>query len=217
MRRAAPAFIVLSAAALFSCLPPRPTVAPPPPTVESVEGYATFRLTRDDETAKSRISFILRLPDQGRIEVIDPLGRSVSLLFIEGAQAHLLLPGRRAYWTSGREEVMSRLLGFAAELADLVHILAGREDRLTGWALEKDAQGRVVRGRRDDLEFETRLFFEKSPVPQLLILSRNHDRGSLRVLRLNFNQPLKENAFDLFFLKEKGYRAVGWDEVEKWL
>ena len=217
MRRAAPALAALSAAALFSCLPPRPAVAPLPPAVESVEGYATFRLTREGETAKSRLSFILCLPDHGRVEVIDPLGRTASLLFVEGEEAHLVLPGRRAYWTSGRAEVMSKLLGFAPELADLIHIFSGRGERLTGWVLEKDTQGRVVRGRHNDLAFEIRLFFEPSSVPQLLILSRNDDRGSLRVLRLNFNQPLKESAFDLFFLKERGYRAAGWDEIEKWL
>lgn len=217
MKRSAPALLLLSALALFSCLPSRPAVTPVPLTVESVEGFATLRLARDGGTAKSKFSFLFRLPGQGRIEVLDPLGRTASLLFLDDELAYLVLPARRAYWKSGREEVMSKLLGFSLGLEDLTYILTGRGDLLHGWNLEKDGQGRVVHGRRDDLRFEVRQFFEPSPLPRLLVLTRAEDKGSLRILRLSFNQPLKEKAFDLFFLDKDGYRPADWAEVEKWL
>lgn len=217
MRRSAPALLFLSALALLSCLPSRPAVAPLPPTVESVEGFATFRLAREGGTVKSKLSFLFRLPSQGRIEVLDPLGRTASLLFLDDDVAYLVLPGRRAYWKSGRDEVMTKLLGFALGPEDLIYILTGRGDRLNGWSLEKDSQGRVVRGRREDLQFEVRQFFERSPLPRLLVLSRAEDKGSLRVLRMSFNQPLKAKAFHHFFLDEGGYRPADWNEVERWL
>jgi len=217
LKRSRPALLLLSAAALVSCLPSRPAVAPLPPTVESIEGFATFRLAREGETAKSKLSFLFRLPGQGRIEVLDPLGRTASILFLDNDVAYLVLPGRRAYWKSGREEVMSRLLGFSLGLEDLTHILTGRADRLSGWSLENDSRGRVVRGQREDLTFEVRQFFEPGPLPWLLVLSRAEDKGSLRVLRINFNQPLKEKAFHYFFLDEGGYRPADWNEVERWL
>jgi outer membrane biogenesis lipoprotein LolB len=185
--------------------------------VESIEGFASFRLAREGGTSKSKLSFLFRLPDRGRVEVLDPLGRTASILFLDGEEAYLVLPGRRAYWKSGRDEVMSKLLGFALGLEDLTHILTGRADRLNGWSLEKDSQGRVVRGRCEDLRFEVRQFFERSPLPRLLVLSRAEDRGSLSVLRMNFNQPLKPKAFHHFFLDEGGYRPADWNEVEKWL
>lgn len=217
MRRGVSALLGLSAAALVSCFPTRPAVAPLPPTVESMEGFATLRLARSGETAKSRLSFVVRLPGQGRIEVLDPLGRTASLLFLDDDVAYLVLPSRRAYWKSGRDEVMSKLLGFALELQELTDILTGRGDRLSGWTLEKDGQGRVIRGRREDLRFEVRQFFDRSLIPRLLVLSHGEDRGSLRVLRLNFNQPLKAEAFRHFFLDEGGFRPAEWDEVEAWL
>ena len=217
MRRSAPALLFLSALTLFSCLPFRPAVSPLPPTVESIEGFATFRMAREGGTVKSKLSFLFRLPGQGRIEVLDPLGRTASLLFLDDDVAYLVLPGRRAYWKSGREEVMSKLLGFALGPEDLIQILTGRGDRLSSWTLEKDSQGRVVRGRREDLQFEVRQFFERSPLPRLLVLSRAEDKGSLRVLRMNFNQPLKAKAFHHFFLDEGGYRPADWNEVERWL
>jgi outer membrane biogenesis lipoprotein LolB len=174
-------------------------------------------MAREGGTVKSKLSFLFRLPGQGRIEVLDPLGRTASLLFLDDDVAYLVLPGRRAYWKSGCEEVMSKLLGFALGPEDLTHILTGRGDRLSGWTLEKDSQGRVVRGRREDLQFEVRQFFERSPLPRLLVFSRAEDKGSLRVLRMNFNQPLKAKAFHHFFLDEGGYRPADWNEVERWL
>jgi outer membrane biogenesis lipoprotein LolB len=185
--------------------------------VESVEGYAAFRLVRGEETAKSKLAFLFRLPGQGRVEVIDPLGRTASILFLDGEEAYLVLPSRRAYWKSGRDEVMSKLLGFAVGLDDLTHILTGRADRLSGWTLERDDQGRTIRGRSEHAAFEVRQFFEQTPVPQLLVLIRGEDRGSLRILRMGFNQPFKEKALDLSFLATGGYRAVDWAEVEGWL
>lgn len=217
MRRSAPALLFLSALGLLSCLPSRPAVAPLPPTVESVEGFATFRLAREGGTAKSKLSFLFRLPGQGRIEVLDPLGRTASLLFLDDEEAYLVLPARRAYWKSGRDEVMTKLLGFALGPEELTHLLTGRADRLNGWSLEKDSQGRVIRGRREDLWFEVRQFFEPSPLPRLLVLARAEDKGSLRILRLSFNQPLKAKAFHHFFLDEGGYRPADWNDVEKWL
>jgi len=217
MKRGAPALLLLLALALFSCLPPRPAVAPLPQTVESVEGFATFRLAREEGTAKSKLSFIFRLPGQGRIEVLDPIGRTASILFLDSEAAYLVLPGRHAYWRSSREEVMSKLLGFSLGLEDLTYLLTGRADRLSGWNLEKNSQGRIVRGQCGDLKFEVRQFFERSPLPRLLVLSRAEDKGSLRVLRMNFNQPLKPKAFHYYFLEEEGYRPADWNEVEKWL
>ena len=217
MRRSAPALLLFSAWTLASCLPSRPAVSPVPPEVESVEGFAAFRLAREGGTAKSRLSFLLRLPGEARIEVLDPLGRTASLLFLQGEEAYLVLPSRNAYWKSGREDIMSKLLGFALELRDLSHILSGRGDRLGGWLLEKDGRGRVIRGRREEVEFEVRQFFEPGLVPRLVVFIRGGDKGSLRVLRLSFNQPLKPQAFRYFFLEEPGYRPAEWPEVESWL
>jgi outer membrane biogenesis lipoprotein LolB len=217
MRRSAPALLLFSAWALASCLPSRPAVSPVPPEVESVEGFASFRLAREGGTAKSRLSFLLHLPGEARIEILDPLGRTASLLFLNGEEAFLVLPSRHAYWRSGREDIMSKLLGFALDLRDLAHILSGRGDRLGGWILEKDSRGRVFRGRREEVGFEVRQFFEPGQVPRLVVFIREEDRGSLRVLRLSFNQPLKPQAFRHFFLEEGGYRPAEWPEVESWL
>jgi hypothetical protein len=210
---------VLSAAVwvLFSCLPARPSFSPPPPQVKSVEGYASWRLTRAGETAKSRFSFVFVLPVQGRIDVIDPLGRTAAVLFFEAEEAFFVLPSKKVYWRTTREEAMSRFLGFTLSPPEMTDFLTGRLQNLNGWDLEKDGRSRVSRGRKGGLRFEIRQFFDDTPLPQLLVFSHGDDRGSMRILRLNFNQPLKENALRLSFLEAEDYRSVDWAEIEKLL
>lgn len=219
IRATVAAGVILSAAVwiLFSCLPSRPSFSPPPPQVKSVEGYASWRLTRAGETAKSRFSFIFVLPVQGRVDIIDPLGRTAAIIFFEAEEAFFVLPSKKVYWRTTREEAMSRFLGFTLSPGEVTDFLTGRLQNLNGWALEKNDRGRVSRGRKRELRFEVRQFFDDTLLPQLLVFSRGDDRGSLRILRLNFNQPLKENALRLSFLEDRNFRSVGWAEIEKLL
>jgi outer membrane biogenesis lipoprotein LolB len=208
---------VLTASLLFSCRPGRPVFSPLPPQVRSIEGYASFRLTREGAAVKSRFSFLFLLPDRVRIEVTDPLGRTVSLLFLEKEEAFFVLPRKRAYWKSSREDVLSKLLGFTLSPEEMASLLSGKPGQMKAWVMEEDSRGRVVRGRRDDLQFEIREFYGQSSLPQLIFLTRAADRGSLKVLRLDFNRPLKDEAFRLAFLEDSRYTATSWEEIEKWL
>jgi len=217
MRFAGPSLVVTAAAFLWSCRPVRPVFSPLPPQVRSIEGYASFRLNREGAAVKSRFSFVFLLPDRGRIEVSDPLGRTVSLLFIEKEKAYFVLPRKHAYWKSSREEVLAKLLGFSLTPEEITSLLTGKAGQMQGWVTEEDRRGRAVRGRRDDLQFEIRQFYSSSSLPQLLLLSRAADRGSLKILRLNFNQPLKDEAFKLAFLEDAAYAATTWEGIEKWL
>jgi hypothetical protein len=99
----------------------------------------------------------------------------------------------------------------------MTSILSGRLEDQSGWDLDKDAQDRIVRGRRETLRFEVRQFFGASHLPRLLGLSSSGDRGSLKILRLNFNQRLKKDAFRPSFLEDKNYSAATWAEIDKWL
>jgi outer membrane biogenesis lipoprotein LolB len=185
--------------------------------VKSIEGYASLRLTRERGTVKSRFSFIFLLPGQGRIDIYDPLGRTVSSLFIEENEALFVLPSKKAYWRATREEAMSKFLGFALSPQEMTALLSGKLDDLSGWDLEKDSWDRVVRGQRDGLRFEVRQYFESTRLPQLIALSCAGDKGRLKILRLNFNQPLKKDAFRLSFLEDRDYTAATWADIEKWL
>ena len=186
-----------------------------PPIVESLEGYASWRLARDGVSSKSRFSFLIVPPDRGRIEISDPLNRTAARLVLEGDTAYLVLPGEHVYWEAGRSEVMTRLLGFDINPEELSSLLSGREEGLGGWSLEADDGGRFVGGRRDGLEFSVREFFDGGRLPRTVSFSNGTDQGSLKIIRLRFNQPPREGALRLSFLEDERYRAVGWSEIEK--
>jgi outer membrane biogenesis lipoprotein LolB len=185
--------------------------------MESLEGYASWQLVRDGAAARSRFSFLFVLPGRGLMEITDPLNRTVSRLILEGSTAYLVLPGKHAYWKADRPEVMTRILGFDISPEELSALLSGREQGLSGWSLEKDSGGRVIAGRRDSLTFSVGEFFDGGRLPRTAAFSNGTDQGRLRVLQLRFNQPTREEAFQLSFLDDARYRAVGWDEIEKWL
>jgi outer membrane biogenesis lipoprotein LolB len=214
---AAAAVSLAAVVGLSACYPRRPSFSPPPPQITSIEGHASLRLTRSETTAKSRFSFVFLLPDMGRIEVSDPLGRTVSLLFLQKEEAFFVLSRKRLYWRSSREAVLSKLLGFTVSPEEMTEILSGKLDNLAAWDLEKDDRGRVVGGRRDELVFEVRQFFDGSRLPQILSLSGPGEQGLIKILRLNFNQPLKEGAFELAFLEDPRYSSSTWEEIEQWL
>ncbi|OGD18290.1 MAG: hypothetical protein A2W03_14230 [Candidatus Aminicenantes bacterium RBG_16_63_16] len=206
--------LVLGTAACFRV---QPLVGTVPPAVESVEGYASWRLARDGVSSKSRFSFLIVLPDRGRIEISDPLNRTAARLVLEGETAYLVLPGKHVYWEAGRSEVMTRLLGFDITPAELSSLLSGRAEELSGWRLEADDGGRFVGGRREGLEFSVREFIDGGRIPRTVSFSNGTDQGSLRIIRLRFNQPPREGALRLSFLEDERFRAVGWSEIEKLL
>lgn len=211
------ALLFLAISYLITCYPSRASFSPLPPQVKSVEGYASLQLTRDGRKLKSRFSYLFLLPDQARIDVSAPFGQTVSRLFVVGEEAFFVLPTKKLYWKASREEVLSKFLGFALSPKEMTDILTGRLKEIDGWSLERDDRGRVVRGRRNGLRFEVRRFWGGGAIPWILAFSSAEDQGSLRIFSLNFNQPLKKDAFRLFFLEEEEYTATTWAEIENLL
>ncbi len=200
-----------------ACYPSKPLFSPPPAQVTSIEGYASLSLTRRNETARARLSFLFQVPQPGYIEIQDTLGRTSARLWIGEDGALLVLPSEKVYWRAGQEEAVDKLLGFSLGLEEITAILQGRWSQLKGWDLKMDERQRLIEARRDSLRVEVRRFFGTTSLPQQMRLSQDGDRGNLRLLRLRFNQPLKKGAFDLSFLEAKGYRACGWEEIERLL
>ena len=103
---------------------------------------------------------------------------------------------------------------------DRSSIVVGRQERYDrkpdawreGWILDKDEQGRIIRGQREELRFEVKEFFKNTSVVRLLTFKHPLNNGRLKVLAINFNQPLKRDVFSLAFLKN--YKPKTWAEIE---
>lgn len=218
-----PAFLAAAAvcliAVLAACAARPPVLAPPAGRVEAVEGFGSVAL-KGEGVLKGRFAFLFRSPGRGRIEALDPLGRTAFTLLLEEDRAAFALPGERVYAEDSPSALMTRILGFAILPDDMIGILCGAwagadrtADPETGWVLETDAQGRIVGGTRDDVAFSVREFFPGGGVPREISVSGPAMTGRLKVLSLRFNPPERAGAFDTAFLR--AYSLKTWEAIEE--
>ncbi len=221
--RIAEAAIILAAAAglLAACRPPAPRLKPPE-TIRSVEGYASLRLEGEAGSVKSRFSFQVRLPSQGRIEVFDLLGRVVFYFVLGGPEARLVLPSEKVYWPASSSEVMDKFLGFALSLEEWTSLFSGvwpaaaaPDQDPSGWTVTRDGRGRVISGLKGMVRFDVKEFFAGSPSPRRLTFDGQTSRGSLTVLDLRFNVAGRDEVFSLGL--PEAYQPKTWDEIERLL
>jgi hypothetical protein len=205
--------------AFSACAPPPPTLVPPA-EVRSVEGYGSAVVEGLDAAVRGRFAFRLASDGRGRVEAIDPLGRTVYFIDFEATRAWFVLPSQKAYWENEPGEMMSRFLGFVLRPEEVVRMLSGRweaaaEAGSTPWIVQKDAYGRVVYGERVTLRFEVREFFPGGGAPRFVIVSDLGAAARIKILELRFNVAGPSTAPGRAFLKT--YSQVTWTEMARFL
>jgi hypothetical protein len=205
---------------LFSCRSSRLLLTPIPPQIESMEGYASLRLKNAEGSAKSKFSFVFHLPSKGRIEASDFLGRTLYHIIISEEGAFFVVPSKRIFWQGKEEEIVYRFLGFQLNLNEMISLLNGQWDwdneedraRLDEWIFERDKQGRVVIGRREDLWFYVEEFIVNTPLARTIVFKHPLNDGRVKILNIGFNNPIKEGAFSTSFVNT--FEQKSWDEIE---
>ena len=208
---------------LAHCRPSPVILLPLPSKIERIEGYASLRITGDQGSSRSKFSFLFQLPHQGRIEVSNILGRTLYQIIVAEDEAAFIVPSKRVYWQGEEEEIIQYFLGFRLNLYEMINLLSGKwedeemgdegEERGEIWSLAKDERGRILAGQRGEFRFEVKEFFADTPFARLLIFQHHLNRGHLKILRINLNQPLKKGAFSLSVLGR--YERKSWAEIEK--
>jgi outer membrane biogenesis lipoprotein LolB len=219
--RAVPALTVILLS--FFCRAPLVMIPTVPPSLAEIEGYASLKITRSGETAKSKFAFVLDLPHRAKVEIQDPLGRKAAEILINDRDGYFILSSEKAYWRASPDEIMEKFLGFRLSLREMTGLLCGRwkaetiEDQqvLSAWKFHDDAEGRMAAGWRGNLEFTVLEFFPGSPVPRRLEFRIPDGRGNLGILAMAFNKPLSENAWTMDFMK--AYASKTWADIEKML
>jgi outer membrane biogenesis lipoprotein LolB len=208
---------------LVYCRPSPVIILPLPSKIERIEGYASLRITGDQGSARSKFSFLFQLPHQGRIEVSDILGRTLYQIIVAEDEAAFIVPAKRVYWQGEEEEVIRYFLGFRLSLEEMINLLSGRweggemenegQESKENWSFTRDERGRITAGQRGELRFEVKEFFADTPFGRLLFFQHPLSRGSLRILRISLNRPLKKGTFSLSILGK--YQRKSWAEIEK--
>ncbi len=174
----------------LACRPGRPARGPGPDRLESLRGQASIRHVRGGQSGRARLAFLLLPPGRAFLEAFDPLNRTIFQVAVEGEEATLLVPRRRAYWAGARAEVLEAGLGFPLAVGEMAEMLSGRWPGGTaGWELDRDGQGRVAGGRREGFSFRVDEFFPRRGVPRRIGYASAAGSGSLSVSSLGFNDP----------------------------
>lgn len=206
--------LILAAAALFSggCRTLKPGLRPPSEFRE-IEGYASLRLIRGGETARSKFAFAVVLPRSARIEIFDALGRAVSIFLIRGEEAWLVLPSEKAYWRAGRDEVIEKFLGFPVRPGEMAGLLSGRwsADAAEGWDLVTDNGGRIVSGTRGGLGFQVLDFFPENGPPRRWSFRGPGVEGTVSLLDAAFDRPGPDLSPGFL----RSFASLTWVEMER--
>jgi hypothetical protein len=195
-----------------SCRVSPPALTPLPSQIDRIEGYGSIKITDSEGSAKSKFSFLFVLPSQGRIDVFDLLGRAIYFILIEDNEAFLVIPSKKVYWQGKEAEIISRFLGFEIALPEMVSLLTGKWENKEEWALDKDSQGKVIAGQKEELQFQIKKFFSNTSVARLLTFEHPLSTAGMNILRIKFNPPAKQRLFSNNFLKD--YELKSWPEIE---
>lgn len=215
---------VLSLVLLAGCRTQSLFLTPPPSEMEGVEGYASLRITAGQQSARTRFSFLFQLPAEGRLDVLDPLGRVPYQILIVERRSFFVVPSRKAYWEGEEEAILEKFLGFRLSLLEVVALISGHwpgmdqgetPDWQEGWVLEKDRRDRIHFGRRGDFAFNVEEFFGQSPWVKTAVFHHVETEGRLKILDIQFNQPPREGAFSTAFLDQ--YSRKTWEEIQEML
>ena len=210
---------------LFSaCVPQKVFLVPSVDQVEEIEGFASLRVSTNQKTTRSRISFIFHLPDNGRIEVLDPLGQVHYQLYIVGDLAYFVVPAKKVYWQGPEEDIMDKLFGFHLSLLDVVGLMSGywsipgqekKQEGKDSWTFLKNKKDWIQSGQRGEFKFTVEAFFGQTPWVQEVLFFHPHTEGRLKILDVNFNLPVSERIFETSFSLR--YAKKTWEEIQEML
>jgi len=215
--RAASAAATL-AGLLVACSGRPPVLVPPSSPIEAVEGFGSASVSGAEASVKGKFAFLFRRPGLGRVEALDPIGRTAFLIYFRGGRAWFVLPSKKVYAEDEAEVMMRRFLGLALRPDDTLSLLSGvwPEDAAGGgWSVGRDAEGRVIGGVRGEFRFEIGEFFRGGAVPREIEIAGSGTTGRVKVLKAAFNPPPRDGSFDTAFLSR--FTAKTWDELAELL
>ena len=202
---------------LTSCARRQPRLVPPSGGVEAVEGFGSASIAGVEASIKGKFGFVFRRPGLGRVEAVDPVGRTAFLILFRADKAWFVLPGRKVYAEDEAGLTMERFLGVALLPDEAVRLLSGtwpsaaKAEEESGWTVDRDSGGRVARGVNGGFSFTVREFFPGDGVPREIGLQGPGTSGRVNVLKLGFNPPAREGTFDIAFLRL--YAQKTWEEI----
>jgi len=222
LRKIRIAFLCLWVVFSFNCRTSPTLVSSFPEQIETIQGFASLKIKGTKEFSRSKFSFLFSLPDKARIEVFDFLGRTIYQILIKENKAFLVVPSKKIYWQSTEEEIIDKFIGSKLSLYEAVSFLSGqwkylqKKERNMGkdtWDITRNTEGRVIRGQKKGMSFQVNEYIDDTPLIQSLSFENRFQEGKLKILSIEFNDPVKEDLFSLSFVDN--YQKKSWNEIKE--
>jgi len=199
----------------LSCFGPAPRINPPA-EINNFGGQASFYARGHGREGRVRLSFYFQLPEKARLEVFNPLGGLESVLWLNGPEAVLYIPKEKAYWRGETIHITADFLGGSLACSELSAIFSARWavlDSDHGWEIFRDQSGVVTGGMRQELEFAIKETFADTEIPKIVYFESGELKVRVRLLKMRFNQLLKEALFVPSF--QAGAKEVSWEQISE--
>ena len=200
-----------------SCNNPSPRINPPA-EINNFGGEASFYVRSPEKEGRLRLSFYFEIPEKARLEIFNPFGGLESLLWLNGTQATLCIPKEKVYWQGNTLWITSDFLGGEISTSELIGVFSARWSALSpenGWEIFRNQNGQVSGGKRAALRFKIKETFIETEIPKTLYFETEQFQVRIRLLKMRFNRPWKEELFVPFF--PAGVRKLSWEEIsQRW-
>lgn len=206
----------------FYCRRSPVLLSPYPEQIETIQGFASLKIKGTDSFSRSKFSFLFSLPDKARIEVFDFLGRTIYQIIIKDKRAFLVVPSKKIYWLSTEEEIIEKFIGCKLSLAETASFLSGQwkylkekaEDKnKDSWDIKRNREGKVIRGEKSGMTFQVNEYIEGTDLIENVSFENRFQEGQLKILSIDFNNPVKENFFSFSFIES--FQRRSWDEIKE--
>ncbi|MBN1273694.1 MAG: hypothetical protein JXB26_15610 [Candidatus Aminicenantes bacterium] len=204
-----------------ACVPSRILLSPLPQSIESLEGYASIRISGNGVKNRAKFSFVFRFPREGKIQVKNVIGKTLFQILIKNQGSYFILPSKRVYWQGDQEDLIEKFLGFSLSMAEMAGLMTGnssvwqRGGISAGWEIEKDASGKILSGERKNFRFQVKEYINGTSAVKELEFEHDRGEGCLKILQIRFNGTVRNEIFSEKFLVS--FNRKTWPEIERLL
>ncbi|MDD8030450.1 MAG: hypothetical protein PHQ25_00425 [Acidobacteriota bacterium] len=185
-----------------------------PDEIQNLAGQASCYARGPGKEGRFRLGFYGNVPDQVKLELFNPLGGVESILWLNGPEAILYLPGEKVFWQGHGQLITSDFFGTELETRELIQMLAARWAELEkqgGWKLLLDEEESVIAGEKGNLRFEIKERFSPGQIPRTIYFEAQGYMVRMRILKIKFNHLEAKSVFRPTL--PPAVRELPWEEI----
>ncbi|MGB9835334.1 MAG: LolA family protein [Candidatus Saccharicenans sp.] len=184
--------------------------------VESIQAESSFFYHGEAGQGRSRLLMYLQTPDRLRLEIFNPFGGLEYILWLNGEQASLYLPGKKVFWEGSSLKLTTEFLGGPITTNELAWLFSGRIEQLSqspGWKSAGQRPSNFYVGEKDGWKLSIKEFFKGGEIPRTIYFEKPGQVVRLRLLKIKFNPRFSTEVFLPSYAQSA--EKLSWEEISE--